>query len=293
MVAAVAAVAPVIQSPAVGAELPATQLGDVSGTGTAGNTITVQASDKPVGETTVGADGKWSLELPKLDVGSYEIVASETDASGKEISSNTTEIKVVEAKAADAVAAPANEPPAIASPVDGAKLPVTRTTTVSGEAAAGSKVAVSVDGKPAGEAEADSAGKWSLDVTGLLPGAHTVSATDANGAAEDAKITVYGAPVITFPAAKKVQPGETVLKGTAPPGSRIIVIFDGDTEVGRVTADAKGSWEFQIPAEFAVGKHTVKVRAEDTAGVPLGESELKELEVILILPTTGEDLSGN
>ncbi len=284
--------APVIAEPAAGAELPAAQLGDVSGTGTAGNKITVQASDKPIGETTVGADGKWSLELPKLDVGSYKITAREADASGKEVASNTTEIKVVEAPVV-VPAALANEPPAIASPADGAKLPVAKLTSVSGEAAADSKVEVSVDGKPVGKADADSAGKWSLDVTGLLPGAHTLSAKDANGASEEAKITVYGSPVITFPAAKKVQPGETVLKGTAPPDSRVIVIFDGDKEVGRVTADAKGNWEFQIPAEFAVGKHTVKVRAEDTSGVPLGESDLKELEVILILPTTGEDLSGN
>jgi hypothetical protein len=282
-----------IASPAVGAELSAANLGNVAGTGTAGNTVSVSAGDTAVGEATVDKDGKWSLALPELAAGEYTITASETDASGKEVAKTETAIKVV----AEAAAAPANEPPAIASPAQGDKLPATKTTTISGEAAAGSTVAVSVDGAPVGEATADNAGKWTIDVADLRPGEHVISAKDANGDAEDTTITLLAppaAPVITnIKDGSKVEAGKPVVVSGTGPANSTITVYQNGNELGQTESNAKGAWKLTPTQPVEAGKYQYTAVASDEAA---GESEASapveiEAGVTVLLPTTGGDLS--
>ena len=74
--------APVIVGPAAGAP-PA-----LSGTGLPGSLVKVFEGDKLLGESAVGADGKWTLALPALAAGAHDLVARTYGADGKELAAS-------------------------------------------------------------------------------------------------------------------------------------------------------------------------------------------------------------
>jgi hypothetical protein len=254
----------------------------ITGVAASNSAVQVVVDGVPAVTVTADANGAWQAEVPVPANDKFVISAQDANGTSEEVPAEVS---------ARAPAAPAVEVrvPVIVAPVNNSVLKLDRVTraVITGTAAANSAVAVSVNGRAAGTAVADVNGVWRAELPALAEGAHVIVAEDANGKSAEAKVLVYAPPVITAPSGSKVQPGATVLKGKAPANSRVIVILDGDQEIGRVQANAAGNWAFQIPPEFAVGAHTVKVRAEDANGVTLGESTIKELDVVLILPETG------
>lgn len=78
----------------------------------------------------------------------------------------------------------------------------------------------------------------------------------------------------------RVEPGgESVLAGRAEPGS-VIVLLDGDEEIGRATADKSGSWAIVLDQPLAPGDHQLGLRAE----LPDGRVVLSETVVIVAVP---------
>lgn len=78
----------------------------------------------------------------------------------------------------------------------------------------------------------------------------------------------------------RVEPGgESVVAGRAEPGS-VIVLLDGDREIGRATADKSGSWAIILDQPLAPGDHQLGLRAE----LPDGRLVLSETVVIVAVP---------
>lgn len=57
----------------------------VSGKGTAGATVRLYTDNKPVGETVVGANGQWRIDIPELGQGNYTLRADELAANGRSV----------------------------------------------------------------------------------------------------------------------------------------------------------------------------------------------------------------
>jgi nucleoid-associated protein YgaU len=81
--------------------------------------------------------------------------------------------------------------------------------------------------------------------------------------------------------------GDAVIAGRAAPNS-VVTIFDGDRELGRVTADARGEWVF-IPKEpLPPGARELSLSAQSAGGQTLRSEQV----VVLAVPERGRDLAG-
>ena len=80
----------------------------LEGTGTPGSTVTVYDGEQVVGETTVGADGTWTLTVPPLAAGAHSLVAKLLGADGVEqAASAPVELTVADGQVVVATPAPA------------------------------------------------------------------------------------------------------------------------------------------------------------------------------------------
>lgn len=79
--------------------------------------------------------------------------------------------------------------------------------------------------------------------------------------------------------------GDTVIAGRAAPGA-MVVIYDGDTELGRAKADERGEWVFlpEKPLPPGTRKLNLAVFPPDGKGEPLRS----EGEVVLVVPEGGK-----
>jgi nucleoid-associated protein YgaU len=77
--------------------------------------------------------------------------------------------------------------------------------------------------------------------------------------------------------------GDTVIAGRAMPGA-VVTISDGATELGRVTADARGEWVFVPPVALPPGSRELRLRAVNPDGTTAESSE----PVVLVVPERGK-----
>ncbi len=78
----------------------------------------------------------------------------------------------------------------------------------------------------------------------------------------------------------RVEPnGEAVIAGRSEPGS-VVVLLDGEEEIGRVTADETGAWVIIVARPLSPGDHQLGLRAE----MPDGSVQLSETLVIVSVP---------
>ncbi len=251
----------------------------LTGTSTAGATITVslQGTSRT---TTVGADGKWSLDYAAGSVtpGEYNatVTASTVDAAGNPSSTVHTFRVDTTTSVAFATTAVAGDGTVNASEA-GAGV------TLRGTAEAGSTVSVEWNGttRPATVA---ANGTWSATFPGSsIPGGTynstaTVTSRDAAGNTASATKTVH---VDTETAVAIDNPqvgGDNIvsgaertagiaLTGTAEAGASVAVKFEGVTKT--VTAGADGHWTATFASgQFPAGTYnsTVSVTSTDTAG---------------------------
>ena len=77
--------------------------------------------------------------------------------------------------------------------------------------------------------------------------------------------------------------GDTVIAGRALPGA-VVTIIDGGTELGHVTADARGEWVF-VPAEaLPPGSRELRLKALNPDGATVESTE----PVVLVVPERGK-----
>ncbi|WNN43675.1 Ig-like domain-containing protein [Winslowiella toletana] len=269
----------------------------ISGIGTAGDTVFVYTTDISgnhlIGSAVVGEDGTWSMapELPLLE-GTNQLAIIAQDAAGNRtpLSSPSYDINIF--------IPVASGEPAILSVVDNVepnagalqKGDVTNdsTPTLSGSAEANSTVTVYDNGVAIGNAAADAGGRWTFTPeAGLADGGHslTITSTDAAGnvsapSGDFALVIDTAAPeaaagiAIVDDVGDKtgpVAPGETTddrsptLSGSGEPGSTV-TITDNGQEIGTAVIDESGSWAFTPSEPLDNGEHNLSTTVTDAAG---------------------------
>lgn len=283
-------VPPRLTSPAGGANLTDKNV-TLKGTGQPGSRIQVLVNGAVVGETTVGADGTWTMTVDLGKPGNYVVSTQVVDATGKPIATSEP-LSVVLAAPTVAVAAPV-----LISPVTSDKL-AAGPVTFKGTGTPGSEVEILVDDKAVGKAVVGSDGAWSIQVDPGQPGAHQVKvrALDATGkpVAESAPVSLSVAavavkPVITSPAAGASLPsGQVALAGTGKAGDEIEIV-DGGQVVGTVKVGAGGQWSFSYTP--AAGQHELLALLKSDPSVASDPLRVT-VAASMVLPTTGQACPG-
>jgi MYXO-CTERM domain-containing protein len=277
---------PFVTAPATGST-SSTARPTVTGTGTAGDTITVIVDGVAVGTTTVTGLGTWSFTLPSgLSDGAHTVRATARDAAGN-VSAPSMSVSFT-------VDTTAPLPPLVTSPVGGTTL-ATATPTYTGTAEPNATVRVEVDGVVVGTVTASASGAWSLlSPSPLSEGAHVVRAraVDAVGnesapgpsVAFSVDTAAPAVPSLTAPAAgAAVSTNRPLVQGTADPGSTVTIRIDG-VVVGTVVASASGAFTFSPPNALTDGPHQVTAQATDAVGNTSSQSSPRTFTVDTAAP---------
>ncbi|MTH48529.1 type I secretion C-terminal target domain-containing protein, partial [Escherichia alba] len=260
----------------------------LSGSGAAGETITIYDGSTPLGTVPV-VNGAWSFTPPAaLGEGSHDLTIIATDAAGNESVRSDIFVVVVDTTAPDA--------PAIIGALDDSE-PQTgpignngstndTTPTLSGTGEEGSTITLYDNGVRIGTAQVSN-GSWSFTPPALAAGSHrlTATATDAVGnvsaASGEFTLTIDteapAAPVIQSvtddndPITGVLLDGQSTndtqptLQGTAEPGSTV-VLYDGGVAVGSALVGGDGVWSLTPTSPLGDGQHNLTVTATDAAG---------------------------
>jgi hypothetical protein len=81
--------------------------------------------------------------------------------------------------------------------------------------------------------------------------------------------------------------GDAVMAGRAAPNS-LVIILDGEREIGRVQADARGEWVFVPSQPLSPGTRELSLSAQSADGTKLSSEKV----VVLAVPERGRDLAG-
>ncbi|ACZ23238.1 Ig-like domain-containing protein [Sanguibacter keddieii DSM 10542] len=222
----------------------------VEGTGDVGADIIASIPGQPDQETTVGPDGTWTVTFPGLEVGTYEVTASQLVAGQLSTAEVSVEVEVGTI-----------EQVTITAPVTGDVITVpegdTTDLVVSGTGEVGGEVVVSIPGQDDQVATVEPDGTWTVTFPGLGEGTYTATATHtAEGQTNTAVVTVEidgVVPVtVTDPAdgdVLTVPVGGTttlVVTGTGDPGADVLVEVSGQPDQ-TVEVGPDGTWTATFP----------------------------------------------
>jgi len=115
-----------------------------------------------------------------------------------------------------------------------------------------------------------------LIVAGALVLNYTLQRPGGFGGRPAAVVTGPGAP--SFDVVRIDPKGNMVMAGRAQPGV-VVVILDGDKEIGRVTADARGEWVFLPTTPISPGTRQFSLRAPGPGGKELNSEKVVVMSV--------------
>jgi Bacterial Ig-like domain len=166
--------APTITSPVNGSTDTTTTTPTISGTGIAGDIVSLSIDGAAPARTTVQAGGAWSYTpTSPLSNASHTLSATQAAANGGASSAAATDAFIVNVAGVPAA-------PTIASPTNGSTDTTTTTPTISGTGIVGDIVSLSIDGGAPIKTTVQTGGGWSYTLTSPLSNAsHTLSATQA------------------------------------------------------------------------------------------------------------------
>ena len=167
------ALAPASDSGAAGDGITNVTTPTMTGTGLAGDIVTLYDANTAIGTATVGADGTWSLTTPALTAGPHSLTASQADAAGNPSARSTAFALTIETGNLAA--------PSLAETTDATNP---GRPLLNGTAPAGATVTLYDAGVAVGTALATANGSWQFGfAAALAAGTHalTATATDAAG----------------------------------------------------------------------------------------------------------------
>ena len=256
----------------------------ISGTGTAGDTVSVTLNGNTY-TGTVGSNGQWSVSVPASDLGaltngSYPVSVTVSDAAGNSTSQQST-LAVDVTPPAVTISSPSGNG-ILSTEEQGQPL------SLSGSGESGNIVTVTLNGKTY-QATVGVNGQWTLevpttDLAALSEGEYPISVTARDAAGNtttvESSITLdYTQPTLTVNTAAFAGNGvvdgaelqlDQVLSGTtsAQPGQTVTVTVNGGSYTGLVQSD--GSWQVTIPAGSMAGQtdgsHNLSVSVSNAQG---------------------------
>jgi len=239
----------------------------LTGTAVANSTVNVYDGATALGIATVSAGGAWTFTTAPLPDGTHSFTATDTISGITSAASTAMKVTV------DTIAPVA---PTIASfttdsGVAGDHITDDNTLTLGGSAEANSTVKIYDGATLLNSVTANASGAWTYTTPTLTDGAHnlTATATDAaaNTGAASAALNVTidtvapNAPVIS---GDSVVNTEVALTGTAEAHSTVN-IYDGTTLLGAIAADGSGAWNYTTNS-LSDGAHAFTATATDAAG---------------------------
>ncbi|MGE1161212.1 Ig-like domain-containing protein [Pantoea agglomerans] len=261
----------------------------LKGTAEAGATVTVYLDDSstPAGSTVADADGNWTLALGTLTDGEHSWQVKVTDAAGNETRGERSTFRLDSSSVELSIDQANDDAGSITGAVLNGGLTDDSTPELQGTAAAGAVVTISdKSGAVLGSSTANSSGVWTFAVAELADGEHvfTASVTNAAGNSSEAKFTLTVdtiAPVLptitgmiddvgTVQGTSTTSGGVTddpspTFTGKAEKGS-LVTLYDGDSVLGSVRADAQGNWSYTPTTNMVDGDHSIKAVSTDAAG---------------------------
>ncbi|WP_337038173.1 Ig-like domain-containing protein, partial [Pantoea agglomerans] len=261
----------------------------LKGTAEAGATVTVYLdnSSTPAGSTVADADGNWTLALGTLTDGEHSWQVKVTDAAGNETRGERATFRLDSSSVELSIDQANDDAGSITGAVLNGGLTDDSTPELQGTAAAGAVVTISdQSGAVLGSSTANSSGVWTFAVAELADGEHvfTASVTNAAGNSSEAKFTLTVdtiAPVLptitgmiddvgTVQGTSTTSGGVTddpapTFTGKAEKGS-LVTLYDGDSVLGSVRADAQGNWSYTPTTNMVDGDHSIKAVSTDAAG---------------------------
>ncbi|WP_028473670.1 Ig-like domain-containing protein [Nocardioides alkalitolerans] len=258
--------APVILTPPDGSVTTDTTP-DVTGTGVPGSEVEVSVDGVPVGTTTVGDDGRWTVPVTSpLGDGTHTVEATQTDPAGNTSPADAVDVTVDTATPGA---------PVVTAPTDGSAVRDT-TPDVTGTGEPGATVTVEIDGTVVGTDVVGTDGTWSVTPgTPLGEGPHTVEATQTDPAGNTSPAdavdftvdtTAPDAPVITAPTdGATLETSPPAVTGTGEAGATVTVTVDG-RPVGSTQVGTDGRWSLAPRTPLAPGRRVVAATQADRAG---------------------------
>ena len=248
--------APVLQTASPNITKPKAGDTSVSGTAEPGATVVVTLPNNTTVNANADADGKWTVATGQPLVEGQEVGATATK-EGKDPSDNVTTI--------------VGSAPVLQTASPTINKPVADATTVTGTAEPGAKVVVELPDGTTKETTAEANGSWTVATNQQLAENGIVGATakaDGKDASNKVITTVGPAPVIQTqtenPNITKPKAGDTIVKGTAEAGAKVVVTLPNNT-TKEIFADENGNWLANI--ESLVLAETDIIGATATAGV--------------------------
>ncbi|WP_247881744.1 Ig-like domain-containing protein [Azospirillum argentinense] len=233
-----------------------------------------------LGTVTAAAAGAWSITAASLNDGAHTLTATVTDVAGNTSSASTALTVTIDTEAS----APTSLALAMAS---NSGLSTDTLTNVAAPVITGSVaeagVVVLYEGATAlGTVTAAAAGTWTMTAASLGDGAHTLTATvtDAAGNTSSAStaLTVTIDTNASAPSGLTLEAGsnsgstaDTLTNVTTPvvvgsvAEAGVVVLYEGATALGTVTAAAAGAWSITA-ASLSDGAHTLTATVTDVAG---------------------------
>ena len=237
----------------------------LTGTGDAGDTITVYAGTVALGSTLVAADGTWQLTVFP-PVGEQSLTATQTVNELPHVGLTSGQSKDVEITVLPD--APVISP--VATP--GPAAP-TAPVTLTGTGDAGDTIVLTDGGRRIADTVVAADGTWTLTVS-LSPGTHTLAATQSTPCADHhcdpltspassaQTVTVYApppAPSLTVPSPANVTAPFTV--GGHGVAGDTVVVYDGAVLAGTALVAANGTWSLLL--DLPLGPHPLSASQTD------------------------------
>jgi VCBS repeat-containing protein len=262
----------------------------LTGTGAAGDTISIYNNGVLLDSVVIGNTGTWSYTTPPLAEGNNVLTIRETDPAGNQSGPSAGFTVVVDSVSATPVITNVtdNVGNAATTVVSGSETN-DATPTLSGTADANSVVTIFDGGTQIAVVTADSNGAWTFTPdTALGEGSHsfTVRATDPQGnvsavSAPWSVVVDLTAPTVpTLDTVNDNVPGGVTgnltsgqvtndstptISGTGQAGSTIHIMNNG-TQIGTAVVDGSGNWSFTPAAPLGDGSYALRVYATDAAG---------------------------
>ena len=283
----------------------------VTGTGTAGDTVTLYATSgsggsTAIGTATVGSGGTWSITSPTLAAGAHSLTAIQSDVAGN-VSATSTPLNLTIDTATPAT--PTTLALAIASDsgVPGDGITNVTTPTITGTGTAGDTVTLYDGTTIVGTGTVAAGGTWSVVSSALAAGSHSLTATQADVAGN---VSAPSATVgLTIDTAKPATPGTPALAASSDTGVQgdditsvttptitgtgtagdTVTLRDGGTVVGSGTVASNGSWSI-VTTTLASGSHTLAATQTDVAGNVSTASAALRLTIDTATPSTPASL---
>lgn len=257
----------------------------ITGSGGAGDTVTLYDNGTSIGTATVGANGTWSVTSGTLAGGVHTLTATETDYVGN-VSAASVPLGLTIDTAVPAAPTGLTLAPASDTGISGDDVTSMLTPTITGTAEGGSTVVLSDANGTLGTAVAGQSGGWSIASSALTAGVHHLTATAADAAGNTSVVSAQLALTVDVPSSpfglalsaatdtgtlgdgitKNTKP---TLTGSADPNATVTITRTSGIAsivVGAVTANASGSWSYTPTLPVANGTYSLTATETDAYG---------------------------